>query len=188
MQVEYIDETHTYLVDGKEVPSVTRIVAYKLGNIYKDVPKDVLQKKAEYGTYIHSLIQEYEETHKPMSEIYQGHDLDVLLALDEYRVIKQRKTISIKETERIVFNERCAGRFDMITNNDEILDIKTTYRYDPEYLSWQIGLYYYLAGIRKSFGGCIWLPKGKRGEYIDVHVHSHEECEALINDFFQQKV
>ena len=40
--LEYIDSTHTYLVDGVIVPSITQIMKLKFGNKYDGVDKDVL--------------------------------------------------------------------------------------------------------------------------------------------------
>ena len=57
--LEYDDETHTYLVDGIIVPSVTQLLGRKFGHKYDDVDAGVLRKAAERGTMIHKAIEDY---------------------------------------------------------------------------------------------------------------------------------
>ena len=59
--IEYIDEIHTYLIDGIIVPSVSQILHDKVfPDKYKGVPEKVLMAKAEYGTKVHSIIEDIE--------------------------------------------------------------------------------------------------------------------------------
>ena len=57
--LEYDDETHTYIVDGIIVPSVTQILGRKFGHKYDDVSAETLNKAAERGTAIHKAIEEF---------------------------------------------------------------------------------------------------------------------------------
>ena len=57
--VEFIPETHQYLVDGILTPCVSNILAYKF-NDYGAVPKEFLQRASERGTELHSAIESYE--------------------------------------------------------------------------------------------------------------------------------
>ena len=45
--LEYIDDIHTYLVDGVIVPSVTQILKLKFGGKYNNVSRQTLQRAAE---------------------------------------------------------------------------------------------------------------------------------------------
>ena len=56
----FLEKSHTYLNDdGIIIPSVTQLISWKFGSGYEDVPKEVLQAKASYGTRIHALVEEY---------------------------------------------------------------------------------------------------------------------------------
>ena len=57
--VEFIPETHQYLVDGVLTPCVSNILAFKF-NDYGTVSKEVLQRASERGTELHEAIESYE--------------------------------------------------------------------------------------------------------------------------------
>lgn len=57
--VEFIPETHQYLVDGILTPCVSNILAYKF-NDYGTVSREILQRASERGTELHEAIECYE--------------------------------------------------------------------------------------------------------------------------------
>ena len=57
--VEFIPETHQYLVDGVLTPCVSNILAYKFKD-YGSVSKEILQRASEKGTELHEAIESYE--------------------------------------------------------------------------------------------------------------------------------
>lgn len=57
--VEFIPETHQYLVDGILTPCVSNILAYKFKD-YGAVSRDVLQRASDRGTELHEAIESYE--------------------------------------------------------------------------------------------------------------------------------
>ena len=57
--VEYIDESHTYLVDGIILPSITQILKVKFGNKYQGISKEVLDNAAAKGTRVHEAIEKW---------------------------------------------------------------------------------------------------------------------------------
>ena len=58
--VEFIPETHQYLVDGILTPCVSNILAYKF-NDYGAVSREVLQRASDKGTELHEAIERYEK-------------------------------------------------------------------------------------------------------------------------------
>lgn len=63
--VKFIESSHTYLNDdGVIIPSVTQLLSWKFGSGYDNVPEDVLKAKAQYGTRIHAMVEEYCKTGK----------------------------------------------------------------------------------------------------------------------------
>lgn len=61
--LEFIPETHQYLVDGILVPCVSNILAYKF-NDYAGVPQDILTRAGEKGTELHKAIEDFEKDGK----------------------------------------------------------------------------------------------------------------------------
>lgn len=57
--LEFIPETHQYLVDGVLTPCVSNILAHKF-NDYGSVSREVLQRASERGTELHEAIENYE--------------------------------------------------------------------------------------------------------------------------------
>ena len=57
--IEFIPETHQYLVDGILTPCVSNILAYKFKD-YGSVSREVLQRASERGTELHEAIEDYE--------------------------------------------------------------------------------------------------------------------------------
>ena len=85
--VEYIGETHTYLVDGVIVPSVTQLLQFKFPNKYSGIPQKVLDSKAEYGTKIHKLIEimnDSDDIYSVCSAIEECADYITASAIKQY--------------------------------------------------------------------------------------------------------
>lgn len=181
--VEFLEETHTYLVDGQIVPSVTTIVGWKMQDDFSRIPSEVLARKAQYGTEVHELIQAFENG-MTLKEISLAKDIDPnqKAAVALYKRLKGAR-FKVKSMEQIVYNTKCAGRYDILTTDDELIDIKTTYKLNEEHLKWQLGLYYYLMGVKQKYGYVMWLPWQTDGMFKAIEVHSHKECEELIDAF-----
>jgi hypothetical protein len=62
--IEFFEKTHTYIVDGKETPSVTTVLN-RLNN-YSYIDKDVLARAAKFGTAVHKA-----------TELYDKNELDI---------------------------------------------------------------------------------------------------------------
>jgi hypothetical protein len=173
--VEFIKDTHTYLVDGIIVPSVSTILKDTIfADKYKDVPDFVLRNAAEFGTAIHNAVEH---------ESDEGLDETQYLVYSRYLKLKDECGINPIEQEQIIHHHfDYAGTFDMIAEiNGEkcLVDIKTTYILDIEYLSWQLSLYAYA----KQFDGklyAIWLPKRKGAKLVEIPHKTHYEIHELL--------
>ena len=62
--VEFIPETHQYLVDGILTPCVSNILAYRFKD-YGNVSKEILQRASERGTELHEAIESFERDGTP---------------------------------------------------------------------------------------------------------------------------
>lgn len=177
--VEFIKDTHTYLVDGIIVPSVSTILSQTIFvDKYKDVPDFVLQRAAEFGTAIHSAIEH--ESDNDLTDEQQ-------VVYKRWLKLKAKHNIKAVEQEQIIhLGHQYAGTFDMMAEiNGELclVDIKTTYNLDKEYLSWQLSLYAYA----KQFGGklvAIWLPKRKGAELVEIEPKPHYEIDKLLEVYY----
>ena len=176
--------THTYstMIEGERPHifprSVTGIIRDNLfADEYKGVDKVTLAKAAEYGTKIHEEVELYER-------------MGIELMSDEAREIvnmRLRERYHWLESEYFVSdNDYVAGSIDcvwesMVTKGSLALaDIKTTYNYNEEYVTWQLSIYAYLfelqnPGLKIDKLFCCWTKKKKvNGEERFFH-----ECYEL---------
>lgn len=137
--LEYIDDSHTYLVDGVIVPSITQILKVKFGRKYDGISKETLQRASENGTAVHDAIERWCKT---------GEESD-LIELRSFKFLKRQYGFEIvgSEIPVILFRDDepiGAGRLDLVLEmNGEIggADIKRTSALDKEYLAYQLNLY-----------------------------------------------
>ena len=154
--LEYIDESHTYLVDGLIVPSITQILKFKFNKKYDGIPKGTLQRAAELGTQMHEVIQNYEE---------QGTESDIK-ELRNYKFLKKQYKWQClaNEVPVILWHDDDiigAGRLDMVISmNGQVglADLKRTSVLDKEYLGYQLNLYRF--AYQQSYGEEIEFLRG----------------------------
>lgn len=146
--LEYIDETHTYLVDGVIVPSITQILKTKFGKKYDGIDERVLNRAAEKGTAVHEAIENYCKT---------GEEGD-LIEVKNFKFLQKQYKFEVLENEVpiILFKDEtpiAAGRLDLVLKIDDVVgggDIKRTATLDKEYLAYQLNLY--RIGYRQCYG------------------------------------
>lgn len=185
--LELIEDTHTYLYNGVIIPSVTQMLNKVFPNKYNGVDAKILNKKASYGSKIHKCIETIEKK-KPKRPIayckrYIGIDIYQEESLKQYLDIKKKYNIEVLESERQVqYKGLYAGTTDMIATVNgkiKIIDIKTTYELDKEYVGWQNSYYElaYTEETKEEVGGlmCLWLPKGHLGDLYDLERVSRDK-------------
>lgn len=186
--VEYIEDTHTYVVNGVIVPSVTQLLKYKFKDKYKDIPKYILENKAEYGTKVHKLIEimNRADNFEPIIEAVKEFDYVVANSLEQYKKMYFANKIEALKQEEIIYNEYLAGRYDLLANVNStlsLLDIKTTAKLDKEYLSWQLSIYNWLGNLKVNKLYAIWLPKKDLGRLEEIKFKNDNEIKELINEW-----
>jgi hypothetical protein len=145
--LEYIDETHTYLVNGLIVPSITQILKIKFGNKYNNVSKEVLDKAAEQGTAVHEAIEKLCKTGET-SDLKEVRNFMFLQKHYKFNAINNEVPIILFRNDEPV----AAGRLDLVLEMDNKLglgDIKRTSVLDKEYLTYQLNLY--RIGYKQSY-------------------------------------
>ena len=186
--IEYVDDIHTYLIDGVIVPSVSELCQFATQKSFEGIPKDILNAKAEYGTKLHAFIQEYEETQRQPEEL-KTSSIFLKAAFKDYLCIRDEH-IKNPVCEMIVsYKDKYAGRLDIL-DGTTLIDIKSTYKLDVDWLQWQLG-YYKLAledmgkSVTKCF--CLWLLKGKAGKWVEINPRFNWELMENYARYTDQK-
>ena len=184
----FIEESHTYLLNGVIIPSVSDILHFIFPDKYKGVSETTLSNKAKYGTIVHEYIEKFENgrlQNLPDLDIYQQ------MSIKQYMRIKAKKDIDVLEQEKMIhFEDKYAGRFDMIANikgKKCLCDIKTTATLDTEYLSWQLSFYEMAYGERFKKLYAIWLPRKELAQLVEIPRKPKKELLKMIRKFEKSK-
>lgn len=185
--IEFIEDTHTYLSDGVIIPSVSELIRFKFPEMYSNVPKKILKKKASYGTKTHKMVEDFINEEFTLKELQEMKiDPDIKIAVEQFESLRKKWAFQIKDMEQIVhYKNKYAGRYDAYTIDGYLIDFKTTTTLHEDLLSWQLSLYEMALGIHQNHHYCIWLPKGKAGKVIQIDTIPREECEELVNEYYR---
>ena len=137
--VEYIDETHQYLVDGICVPSITQILKIKFGNKYNNVNDNDLKNASEKGTQVHEAIEKLCKTGE-VEELKEVKNFMFLQKHYKFEVIDNEVPVILFKNDKPI----ACGRLDLVLKIDDLIgggDIKRTSVLDKEYLAYQLNLY-----------------------------------------------
>jgi hypothetical protein len=158
--IEFNEEKHEYKLDGKVIPSVTQLLSkHGLTADYSMVPESILSAKAERGTLIHKEIQDYIEKNEV------GFTKECTLFADWIA----NNPIEDMKCEQIVYNEICAGKFDLLGRRGDkmiLIDFKTTSTKHIDDWRWQLSLYNNLLGAAAELH-ILWLNDGLEDILID---------------------
>ena len=145
-QLDFIEDTHTYLIDGKEVESVTQVLKRLFPDKYSNIDPIVLQRASERGTQIHKAIEAF----------CKGFDDGSDEVKDFNFLRKHYGFVPIENELPIILDfggKTYAGTTDMLFKMDGVIclaDIKTTSTLDKDYLGYQLNLY--KLGVEQSYG------------------------------------
>ena len=179
--IEFLPLEHIYLKDGILVRSVTQILQLIFPDKYKEINKEVLNKKASFGTEGHSIIEKLDVSNleKAKNEVLKISNKDLQICIWEYlRLVKQFNILPLEQEQIVSYKYLFCGTLDMIAlvNGFKcLLDIKFTAELDKEYLSWQLGMYQLAKGAKYDKCYCIWLPKKKLGQLVEIVPKTKEE-------------
>lgn len=137
--LEFIESSHTYLVDGVIVPSITQIVRRADPNKYSDIPPGILRAAAEKGVEVHSAIERWYKD-GVTTDLPELRGMIELQLQYKFNVVAVEVPVILHSLEEPI----AAGRLDMVLEVDNKLwgaDIKRTARLDIPYLTRQLNLY-----------------------------------------------
>jgi len=175
-----------YRPNGSEIPSVSTIKNFILGDEYADVDKEILKRAQDYGTDVHAIIQDYLETGDLRMP---SDDIRKQIAIEDFLRIKDRHIMKHNLCEVMIDYElRYAGRFDLLSMGDKLIliDFKTNSLYPKEALEWQCGFYMMALndmGVYPEEAWCLWLPKSKSASWHKVEFHSNQECLKALEEY-----
>ena len=173
--------SHTYFLDGKQLQGITGLLERKLfPTKYAGVDEETLHKAAEYGSNVHEQIAED-----------NGVDEFVLDEVLSYRkIITAHNLNPIAHEYLVTDSENYASAIDLVFDNEDgtvdLADIKTTYKLDKDYVSWQLSIYAYLfelcnPGVKVNNLYGLWLRDDK-SSYEKVYRHDKDEVLRLLAD------
>lgn len=185
--LEFIDETHTYLVDGVIVPSVSKILRYKFPNKYDRVDERVLERAAIRGTAVHEAIE----------KLCKTGEIEDLKEVKNFMFLQKQYNFEVLDNEvpLIIFLDGvpvAAGRLDLdlkINDEEGLGDIKRTSVLDKEYLAYQLNLY--RIGFQQSYGKEIKFLKGIHlrddiRKFVNIPINE-EMTINLLNDYLESE-
>lgn len=180
--VSFDASTHTYTIGAHVVPSVSAVCDLILGSCYGDVPEDVLQAAADFGTEIHEAIEWF-------NGMGEEPDFDCpkkIHCFSEWVRLKEKHGIQVIEQEVMGdYQGLYAGRFDMIGREGDktyLYDYKTSYTLHEDRVSLQLSLYRLMYGWDRVDGiKAVWLPKRKKGLVKELPSWDMETLKETIN-------
>ena len=175
--------SHTYTLGDKILHGITGVIKDKLfPNEYDNVPESVLNRAAERGSRIHKVLEMFD-----LYNITTEHCTELnnyIKAVSEYPFLANHVTSEYLVTD----GEQYASAIDKVYSDGKggviLADIKTTYKLNKDYVSWQLSVYKYFFGllnpnIKVSGLYVIWL-RGDKALISIVQEHSEEEVKQLL--------
>ena len=171
------EDGHTYTLNGHTLMGVTPIIAWLFPETYKGIPASVLNNAASYGSMIHKKIE--------LADSMGIVDDDIVRA---YMELKEQKGWKTLKNEYLVSDERSiASSIDVVMDNLDLCDIKTTSKVHIPNVTMQLSIYAWLFEMQnpKMKAGdlyCIWLPKPQYGapDVIKLERVSPEICKHIV--------
>lgn len=165
--VVFDSKSHTYTLDGKQLSGITSLLDRQLfKDKYIGIPDEILRKAAERGTYIHQCCELADEGFLSDNEESKN-----------YMRLKQKYNLNHEVSEYLVSdNQHVASCIDKVYRVDDntfyLGDIKTTYKLNREYVTWQLSIYAYLfelqnPGSKVSSIFAIWL-RGSTAQLVEL--------------------
>lgn len=135
-RVVFFEEGHRYLTaDGRELSGITSIIKRLVfPDKYKGVDQTTLAESAAKGTAIHNMCEEFALS-GTVSDFMPDEvtNFVTMCSVNGLRFIDSEYLVSDG-------GQNFATRIDLVDENCNLYDIKTTSSLDKEYLSWQLSI------------------------------------------------
>lgn len=173
------EDDHTYWDEnGRQYYGITDVIRRHIfPDKYSDVPADILNQRAEFGTIFHSDMATYITSGGAVDLSFMGGPLKVFM--DNYSKIK-----FIASEYVVTDGERFASPIDAVDENGVLYDFKTSTHKDIQYWRWQLSVYKYLFRLQNGFGPAglrvLWINKDGEHDLVDIDPIPEEEVVALL--------
>lgn len=193
-EIEFIEETHTYLVDGVIRPSVTQIMATVSKEYFSRINEAVLNTARDRGSRIHKAVEEY-ELYGLIPESVETKEY-----LTSYKIAKKIEKFEVEEIEMKLTNGLFCGTVDQIvvfkqinpeTGEERTIvglqDLKATAKINKELAELQLAGYDKL--LRENG---MWVEKHtilqlkKSGYKLEVIKPNHGLWEQIEREYFMK--
>lgn len=125
-EIQFIPETHTYIVDGKEIPSVSQILQKTGISDISGIPPEVLEKARMFGSSVHKFCELSDKGELDQYEIQP----EVMLCLMSWERFKAENDVEIIEIEKPYYSHLgyCGtiDRLAKVGGKLTVIDIKTS--------------------------------------------------------------
>lgn len=185
--INYYENGHKYLKHNLTIiPSVSELVQFATKENFWGIPESVLKKAGEFGTDIHTAIESNLLDEKEPDFLLPNYQNAWQCFLDLKDIIEG----AIDMEQIITYQERYAGRYDLLLKDKKILiDFKTNSKYDDklhQHLRWQMG-YYNLGlkeqGIEVEKNYCMWLAKKGKGKLVEIDVVQEKDLVRNLEEY-----
>lgn len=179
--VRFDQELHKYTLNGVELQGITGMLSRHIfPDEYKDVPQFILDRAKDKGSFIHECCELVDE-------------LDVIPDCREARAYARLRDDNLflrhEASEYVVSdNKHFASCIDKVYRLNEdtfmLADIKTTYKLNIDYVSWQLSVYAYLFELQNPSAkierlSAIWL-RDNNAKLVDVQRIDNEIIKDLL--------
>lgn len=153
INLEFDEVKHEYKVDGKTIPSVSRLLESITYEIYGNIPKYILEEAQERGSEVHRMVElkwKFPNVTFPLSQVAKGY-------VEQFELWqKENPHMKILGMEIRIYNRILGycGTLDIIalntlTNEIALIDIKTNQKLNKLLVALQQTLY--LQGMMVHF-------------------------------------
>jgi hypothetical protein len=182
-EVEFIQETHTYIYEGVMIPSVSAIMSPMSEKKYATISKGRLENAADRGTRVHNSVEVFEKYG------LITHDKEIKPYLLAYRVAKKLHNFEVLDTERKLTNGRYGGTLDMIARLDGkiiIIDLKATSVINYDLLEVQLAAYHELCRANNIDIHETWVLHLKPGSFKFVQIQPNFPLWTHLLEHYEQ--
>lgn len=141
-KVQFDEATHTYTLDGIELPSVTHIIRYLAVDVANNADPNMALMARERGSAVHEATVMYDYSGE-IPDDFPAEYAPYLEAYAQFRSDYHPKWELIEHSmgDRVFGFAGTLDRFGLIDGEYAILDIKTSYKVDMPSLSAQLTAY-----------------------------------------------
>ncbi|WBK39951.1 exonuclease [PinkBerry-associated phage LS06-2018-MD08] len=172
--IEFVEESHTYLLNGVVIPSVSEIIS---DDTYASIPPHILENAAKRGSAVHLASEMIDKGKKPKLDSSFAEWVVQYLRFKLSWINKNyNQQIAYDSIETIVHTNEYGGTIDrVILDGDDyvICDIKTTSKLYKDKIALQLGGYAYAHSLMNNVsldeyrGSVIWLRKNS-WKYVEI--------------------